>query len=121
MRHSNRNAYRHWEPTLSSVTGSLSDVRARMSEQDSIWTNWPASSRRAALGETDNAVPHRAAVRPRGSTGTPRAVAHCAMEALAPGAGPPYGLRGQPAPPAPLATQFQSIIAGGLEPITPVP
>jgi hypothetical protein len=77
-------------------------------------------SRRAALGETD-AVPHWTAGRPRGPTGTARAVAHCAMEALAPGAGPPYGLRGRPAPSAAPATQLQLIIEGGLEPITPVP
>ena len=37
----------------------------------SIWTNWPASSRHAALGETDNAVPHRDRGSPTGAHRNP--------------------------------------------------
>jgi hypothetical protein len=68
----------------------------------SISTNWPASSRRAALDAIDSGLPHRDRGSTTGSTSTPAPSVACAMEALAPGAGPLYGLGGRSAPPAPL-------------------
>jgi hypothetical protein len=64
-----------------------------------ISMNWPVSSRRAALGETDGAVRHRDRGSPTGVQVPPCHRSLCTERRSLPARVPPDGLRGRPAPP----------------------